>query len=111
MEDHGLRQSWTNVSDGFFETGSIGAIAVAESNPNVIYVGTGSAGDPQQRDPGPRRLQVDRRGQDLEHIGLRDVGADRRRARAPEQRRIVAYVAALGQPFGDEPERGVFSIA
>src|SRR5215510_10755146 len=36
-------QSWQNVSDGYFETASIGAIAVAESDPNVIYVGTGSA--------------------------------------------------------------------
>ena len=39
--DAGL--TWTNISDGFFEAGSIGAIAVAESDPNVIYVGTGSA--------------------------------------------------------------------
>ncbi|HEY9430290.1 MAG TPA: hypothetical protein VI260_02260, partial [Blastocatellia bacterium] len=36
-------QIWQNVSDGFFETASIGAIAVAESDSNVIYVGTGSA--------------------------------------------------------------------
>ena len=35
--------TWTNISDGFFEAGSIGAITVAESNPNIIYVGTGSA--------------------------------------------------------------------
>ena len=35
--------NWTNISDGFFEAGSIGAIAVADSNPSVIYVGTGSA--------------------------------------------------------------------
>src|SRR5262245_34055152 len=33
-------QSWQNISDGFFETASIGAIAVAESDPGVIYVGT-----------------------------------------------------------------------
>ena len=35
--------SWANVSDGFFNTGTIGAIAVAESDPNVIYVGTGES--------------------------------------------------------------------
>ena len=35
--------SWQNVSDGFFETASIGAIEVADSDANVIYVGTGSA--------------------------------------------------------------------
>ena len=31
-------QRWTNISDGFFKTGSVGAVAVSESNPNVIYV-------------------------------------------------------------------------
>jgi len=36
-------QSWKNISDKFFEATSIGAIAVAESDPNVIYVGTGEA--------------------------------------------------------------------
>ena len=36
-------ESWENVSDGFFDTGSIGAVAVSASDPNVIYVGTGQA--------------------------------------------------------------------
>src|SRR6056297_3788707 len=39
-EDAGER--WTNISDGFFEAGSIGSITVSESDANVIYVGTGS---------------------------------------------------------------------
>src|SRR5438128_2324476 len=38
-DDMGI--SWRNVSDGFFKTGSVGAVAVAESDPNVIYVGMG----------------------------------------------------------------------
>jgi len=33
--------SWRNVSDGFFKTGSVGAVAVAESDPNVVYAGMG----------------------------------------------------------------------
>ena len=37
-------QSWTNISDDYFETGSIGAIAVSMSRPDIIYVGTGSDG-------------------------------------------------------------------
>ncbi len=41
-EDYGT--SWLNVSDGFFKTPSIGAIAVAQNDPNIIYVGTGSDG-------------------------------------------------------------------
>ena len=36
-------QSWENISGGTFKVGSIGAIAVAPSDPNVVYVGTGSA--------------------------------------------------------------------
>ena len=38
-EDMGI--SWRNVSDGYFKTGSVGAIAVADSDPNVVYVGMG----------------------------------------------------------------------
>ena len=38
-DDMGI--SWRNISDGFFKTGTIGAIAVSESDPNVVYVGTG----------------------------------------------------------------------
>src|SRR5215203_150558 len=35
--------TWSNVSDGFFAAGSVGAVAVAESAPNILYVGTGTA--------------------------------------------------------------------
>lgn len=38
-EDMGI--SWANISDGFFKTGSVGAVAVAESDPNIVYVGMG----------------------------------------------------------------------
>ena len=37
-------ESWKNVSDGFFDTGSIGAISVFQFNPDIVYVGTGSDG-------------------------------------------------------------------
>ncbi|HNP95530.1 MAG TPA: glycosyl hydrolase, partial [Cyclobacteriaceae bacterium] len=33
--------TWNNISDGFFKTGSVGAVAASESNPNIIYVGMG----------------------------------------------------------------------
>ncbi|NNF81925.1 MAG: hypothetical protein HKM99_04220, partial [Flavobacteriaceae bacterium] len=38
-EDAGQR--WNNISDGFFKTGSVGAVAVSESNPNIVFVGMG----------------------------------------------------------------------
>src|SRR3981189_3568350 len=34
---------WTNVSDGFFRAGSVGAVSVSQSNPNIVYVGMGEA--------------------------------------------------------------------
>ncbi|HEY2904792.1 MAG TPA: sialidase family protein, partial [Vicinamibacterales bacterium] len=40
-DDGGL--NWRNISDGFFHTGSVGAIAVAPSNPAIVYVGMGEA--------------------------------------------------------------------
>ncbi len=41
-DDYGL--TWNNVSDGYFKSPSIGAIRVANNDPNIIYVGTGSDG-------------------------------------------------------------------
>src|SRR5947199_4123147 len=38
-DDMGI--SWRNISDGFFKTGSVGAVAVSESDPNVVFVGMG----------------------------------------------------------------------
>ena len=53
-EDAGI--NWTNVSDGFLGVGSIGSIAVAPSDPNVVYVGTGSACPRGNISVGRRRL-------------------------------------------------------
>ena len=41
-EDYGI--NWKNISDGYFSTPSIGAIRVVPSNPEIVYVGTGSDG-------------------------------------------------------------------
>src|ERR1700737_4173282 len=66
-DDMGI--SWRNVSDGFFKTGSVGAVAVAGSDPNGVYVGMGKiAGGGGRGDdlPRRRRVQINRRGKDLE---------------------------------------------
>jgi len=99
--------SWTNVSDGFFETASIGAIEVAESDPKVIYVGTGSAAIRSNVIIGRGVYRSTDAGETWTHLGLRDagqIGALEIHPRDPD----TAFVAALGSPFGPGAERGVF---
>ncbi|MCH8206743.1 MAG: glycosyl hydrolase, partial [Chloroflexi bacterium] len=64
---------WENVSDGFFGTASVGAIAVSESDPNVIYAGTGEAcirGDVSHGDGVYRSTD---RGRTWKNLGLGDT--------------------------------------
>jgi photosystem II stability/assembly factor-like uncharacterized protein len=100
-------QSWANVSDGFFETASIGAIDVAESNPDVIYVGTGSAAIRSNVIKGLGVYKSTDAGKTWTHVGLRDVGAIGAVRVHPSNPDLV-YVAAVGPVFVDGPQRGVF---
>ncbi|BCS35411.1 hypothetical protein TBR22_A46380 [Luteitalea sp. TBR-22] len=100
-------QSWNNVSDGFFETASIGAIEVAESNPDVIYVGTGSAAIRSNVIKGLGVYKSTDAGKTWTHVGLRDVGAIGA-VRVHPSNPDVVYVAAVGPVFVDGPQRGVF---
>jgi len=104
-QDAGL--TWNNVSDGYFEAGSIGAIAVAESDPNVVYVGTGSACPRGNISPGIGVYKSTDAGKTWKHIGLREAGQIGRIAVHPGNHDLV-YVAALGHIFGPNDERGVF---
>nr|MBA3949924.1 hypothetical protein [Acidobacteriota bacterium] len=99
--------SWANVSDGFFETASIGAIEVADSDANVIYVGTGSAAIRSNVIVGRGMYRSDDAGRTWLHVGLRDagqIGALEIHPRDPN----VAFAAATGSTFGPNAERGVF---
>ena len=100
-------QSWNNISDGFFETPSIGAIEVSESNPDVIYVGTGSAAIRSNVIKGLGVYKSTDAGRTWTHVGLRDVGAIGSVRVHPTNPDIV-YVAAVGPVFVDGPQRGVF---
>jgi len=104
-EDAG--QDWTNISDGSFETGSIGAIDVADSDPNVIYVGTGSACIRGNVSKGIGVYRSTDGGESWTHIGLPNAGQIGRIEVDPSDP-DVAFVAALGDPFGPNPERGVY---
>lgn len=100
-------ESWHNVSDGDFEVSAVGAIDVADSDPNVIYVGTGSASMRGNIQTGRGVYKSTDGGDSWELVGLEDTGIIGKLAVHPRDP-DVAYVAAVGQPFGDNEERGVF---
>ena len=104
-EDGGL--NWANVSDGFFKTGSVGAIAIAPSNPNVVYVGMGEACFRGNASYGDGIYKSTDAGKTWTHLGLeatRQVG----RLQVDPTNPDIAYVAALGDAWGPNPDRGVF---
>ena len=100
-------QSWENISDGFFKAGSIGSIEVADSDPNVIYVGTGSDAPRGNISPGIGVYKSTDRGRTWTHCGLRhggQIGEIRTHPANPD----LVYAAVLGCIFGPNDERGVF---
>ncbi len=103
--DYGV--SWQNISDGYFETGSIGSIDVADADPDIIYVGTGSDGIRSNVIIGRGMYKSTDGGQSWQHIGLREAGQIGSVVVHPTNPQVV-YVAALGNPFGPNPQRGVF---
>src|SRR5688572_2461773 len=100
-------KTWAPISDGFFEAGSIGAIEVSESDPNVIYVGTGSACPRGNVSPGVGMYKSTDAGKTWQHIGLRNAGAIGRIQIHPTNPDVV-YVAVLGNLFAPSKERGVY---
>ena len=100
-------QSWKNVSDGHINVGSIGAIAVSESDPNVVYVGTGSACPRGNVSIGDGIYKSTDAGKTWKHIGLKKAGQVARIRIHPTNPDLV-YAAVLGNIFGPNPERGVF---
>ncbi len=100
-------QHWTNVSDGYVHTGSIGAMQVAPSDPSVVYVGTGSDGLRSNVIAGTGVYRSDDAGETWTHRGLRMAGQIGAVVVHPDDPDIV-FVAAIGNAFAPNPERGVF---
>ncbi len=98
---------WENISDGYFETSAVGALAVAPSEPGVIYAGTGEAcirsnvshGDGVYRSVDGGRTWANAGLGDTRHIA---------RIRVHPRDAATVYVAALGHAWGPNRERGVF---
>lgn len=100
--------TWSNITDGQLGTSSVGAIAVAESDPNVVYVGMGehavrgvmtSHGDGVYRSTDAGRTWT--------HLGL-DRTRSIARIRVHPTNPDLVYVAAQGAPYGANPERGIY---
>jgi photosystem II stability/assembly factor-like uncharacterized protein len=98
---------WSPVSDGQIETGSIGAIDVSESNPNVVWVGTGSAAIRSNVIIGRGVYKSTDAGRTWQFMGLKNAGQIGSLAIHPSNPDVV-WLAALGSPFGPNEERGIF---
>lgn len=105
-EDAGI--SWDNISDGFFKTSSVGAVAVAESDPNVVYVGMGehaprgvmtSYGDGVYKSTDAGKTWTKMGLDKTRHIAM---------IRIHPQNPDLVYVAAQGALHGPTEERGVY---
>ena len=104
-EDYGT--TWNNVSDGYFSTPSIGDIAVAQNDANIVYVGTGSDGLRSNVITGKGVYKSTDGGESWRHLGLKKTGHIGAVEINPENHNVV-YVAAIGQAYNPNPERGLY---
>jgi photosystem II stability/assembly factor-like uncharacterized protein len=99
--------TWANVSDGFLAVASIGAVEVSLSDPNIVYAGTGSSKIRSNVSIGRGIYKSTDAGKTWTFAGLREVGQISTVRIHPTNPNIV-YVAALGNPFVANQERGVY---
>ena len=99
--------TWFPVTDGQISSSSIGAVAVAETNPDIVFIGGGETQLRGSITQGDGVYRSSDGGETWRHVGLRDTQAVARIRIHPVNPEIV-YVAALGHPYGDNDERGVF---
>ncbi|HEY8602080.1 MAG TPA: glycosyl hydrolase, partial [Thermomicrobiales bacterium] len=100
-------QIWENVSDGFFTTAAVGALDVAPSDPNVIYVGTGEPTIRGNVSHGDGVYKSTDAGRTWANIGLKET-RHIAKVRVHPQNPDLVYVAAFGHAWGPNPERGLY---
>ncbi len=100
---------WKNITDGKLPgpSSSIGAVAVAPSNPNTIYVGTGEADIRSDVIPGDGVFKSTDAGASWHYAGLRDTHSISAMVVDPKDPNVV-YAASMGHVFKADPDRGVF---
>jgi len=98
---------WFPVTDGQISSSSIGAVAVAETNPDIVYIGGGETQLRGSITQGDGVYKTTDGGKTWRHLGLKETQAISRIRVHPTNPNIV-YVAALGHVYGDNEERGVF---
>ena len=104
--DGGLE--WSNISDGYFKTGSVGALAVSESDPNVIYAGMGEACiRPVMTSHGDGVYRSTDAGDTWSHIGLDESRTISQVIVHPKNSDLV-YVAVQGDQYTNSKTRGIY---
>lgn len=98
---------WRNISDGTFATASIGALDVADSDPNVVYVGTGSEAIRSNVSIGKGIYRSADAGKTWRHVGLADGGQIGAIVIHPTDPNTV-FAAVVGNPFARSRTRGVY---
>lgn len=99
-------RTWTPIFDDQ-PTGSIGAIAVAESDPNIVYVGSGEGMPRPDLSTGDGMYKSIDAGRTWTHLGLRDAQQIPQIVVDPANPDRL-FVAVLGHPYGPSTERGIF---
>ena len=101
-------QLWENISDGYFKTSSVGAVAVSESDPNIVYVGMGEhAPRGVMTSYGDGVYKSNDSGKTWKHMGLKATQHISRIVIDPKNPNIL-FVAAQGALYGPNKERGIF---
>jgi photosystem II stability/assembly factor-like uncharacterized protein len=100
--------TWNNISDGFFKTGSVGAVAVSESDPNVVFVGMGEhAIRGVMTSSGDGVYKSDNAGKTWRRVGL-ELSQHIARIVIHPTNPDVAWVAVQGALYGASNQRGIY---
>src|SRR5215207_1167404 len=104
-DDAGAR--WRNLTDPYFKRASVGALAITEADPSIIYVGMGECGLRSNVTHGDGVYRSMDHGESWQHMGLAETQNIAKIRVHPADPKLL-YVAAFGHRFGPNEERGVY---